>query len=530
MSDQDPQLTSEPPVEYNESASRDTQTRWTAHDTNNSISQAGTNVNSEIERLEAMSLENEPITVEEAKKATGFGEYGAKVVADLANSDGMTFSRARDAVKNAYMAGFTNLDSSKVNFETETQINAFTAGKQDRLMQDTSAKENAKTATVYDGEVVENKYFKKLSPADQEQHHQIAKDLGLSMDFVDRLVAGETIDGEVVEANAQHEDGKYTRSDSSENKAHIDVVHEALHRMKQVAPVETGELIDAIYEMAETSSGVADISVIDSVKSEHDDAGISMDTSDYLEEIAAREIPKFFDSPEAWNAWRKKLDSDPSLRSKWERFVDFLKEVIEKAKRFLSQIGMTAEQKANANKKIAQLERIKELYGKAYKASRNAVAEIAQAKNLQNNSEVNATTEYNGTVSNSLKKTYWHTDLTKNQIKLVEEWIGKEGNPEAKKIIDTAYWYKGRINGQDLFVIYSTEDSNGPTILYEKKGPKAKTELNILQKALEVIDNERSPVEKSRIVNELFVIGDRMQKKHNLANNDDRLGERGSNT
>ena len=193
MSDQDPQLTSQTPNRNNDPASREAQTRWTHADTNNSISQAGTNVNSEIERLEAMSLENEPITVEEAKKATGFGEYGAKVVADLANSDGMTFSRARDAVKNAYMAGFTNLDSSKVNFETETQINAFTAGKQDRLMQDTSAKENAKTATVYDGEVVENKYFKKLSPADQEQHHQIAKDLGLSMDFVDRLVAGETI-------------------------------------------------------------------------------------------------------------------------------------------------------------------------------------------------------------------------------------------------------------------------------------------------------------------------------------------------
>ena len=39
MPDQSPQLTSEPPVEYNESASRDTQTRWPAHDTDNSIPQ-----------------------------------------------------------------------------------------------------------------------------------------------------------------------------------------------------------------------------------------------------------------------------------------------------------------------------------------------------------------------------------------------------------------------------------------------------------------------------------------------------------
>ena len=59
--------------------------------------------------------------------------------------------------------------------------------------------------------------------------------------------------------------------------------------------------------------------------------------------------------------------------------------------------------------------------------------------------------------------------------------LRKEGNPETTRITDTANWYKGRISGQDLFVIYSTEDAT-PTILYEIKGEGAKAELNILQK------------------------------------------------
>ena len=79
-----------------------------------------------------------PVTVEEAKKATSFGDYGAKLVADLANKNGSTAEQVKSAVEVAYMAGFTGLDGSQANFVTDTQINAFTAGKQDRVMQDTT--------------------------------------------------------------------------------------------------------------------------------------------------------------------------------------------------------------------------------------------------------------------------------------------------------------------------------------------------------------------------------------------------------
>ena len=92
--------------------------------------------------------------------------------------------------------------------------------------------------------------------------------------------------------------------------------------------------------------------------------------------------------------------------------------------------------------------------------------------------------EENDKVSYSLQDK-WHTDLSKAQMKTVMEWLRRAGSPDAKKITDTAYWYKGRIGGEDLFVIYSAEDSSGPTILYEVKGDKAKFERDILIDLLE---------------------------------------------
>ncbi len=478
--------------------------------------------------LEEQSKANESVDVADVQAESGFGENGAKLLAELTNTDGMTYGKAKNALRAAYFDGFANAEKSNEGYTDVWEKLAFNAGKLDLIKQDTRAQSNAKNATVYNDTVFDfpkSEYFKKLSPADQKQHYQIAKDLGLRMEFVDKLFADKK--GRV-EANAQHVDGIYTRSDNSENEAHIDVVHEALHRMKQVAPKETRELIEAIYKIVEYPTNVVGASVFDEIKADHDNAGISMETSDYLEEIAARTMPKLFNSPEAWNAWREKLDSDPNLRGNWEKFVDFLKELIEKVKTFLSQARMSPEKRAEAKQKIAELEHINELYANAYKAARDAVSE--KLKNLQNNEEVKSTKGYNGNVSNSLKKPYWHTDLSPTQIKQVLEQLERVGTPEARSITDTAYWYKGRLNGKDLFVIYSMEDADGPTILYVNKKATAKAELDILQKALEVIDNERSAVEKSRIVNEIFGIGNRVQKKRNVENNNVRLGARGSDT
>ena len=120
----------------------------------------------------------------------------------------------------------------------------------------------------------------------------------------------------------------------------------------------------------------------------------------------------------------------------------------------------------------------------------------------------------------------WHTDLTKTQYKQVEEWIRRAGTPESKKITDTACWYKGRIDGEDLFVIYSTENSQNPTILYERKGKESKMELDILLQRTEELENGRLI---SQYINTVLS-GDWTKEKLNLANNNVRFGRGPGNT
>ena len=145
----------------------------------------------------------------------------------------------------------------------------------------------------------------------------------------------------------------------------------------------------------------------------------------------------------------------------------------------------------------------------------NQSADTKSAKNL----EIKINEEYNGSVSHSLK---WHTDLNQAQLKQVEKWIGQVVNHDAKRITDTASWYKGRINGDDLFVIYSTEEATS-TILYEVKGVQAKVELDILMDVLEEFENGKSANGKSAYVNWVFS-GGWMRQGNGIRHNISRLG------
>ena len=177
---------------------------------------------------------------------------------------------------------------------------------------------------------------------------------------------------------------------------------------------------------------------------------------------------------------------------------------------------MTAEEKAS----LKELERIKELYAKAYLATKDAVAERAKEQSADTKSsknlEIKINEEYNGSTSYSLK---WRTDLNRTQYAQVEKWIRQAGNPESTRITDTANWYKGRINGEDLFVIYSDKS----TILYEIKGTSANLEHNILLDLLEEEENGKGINGKSSFTQRVSK-GSWMQNVNNSQNNLRNLG------
>lgn len=337
------------------------------------------------QRLEAQSQNNEPIAVADVKKATGFGDNGAKLVTEIASKDGMTFEKAIEETKVAYLSGY---NGEGITFTNDLHIRANLAGIDDRIIDNNIAKENAKNATVYKGTFTENKYTKNWSEATKKMVSTVAKHFGMDIKTVDKIIANKFTGAE---ANALHQDGKMRISRTAEKLIHALVLHESGHRMEQFATAEWNELANFLYNRAEKLGRRAELGLnqgmaFDAVKAEHDNAGISMSTSGYINEIAVRELETIFSSPEEFNSFIAEIETNQKAKSAWGKFVEWLSKLIEDLKTAWSQRKMTAAEKAEAKKALAEMERIKELYAKAYLATKDAVAERANAQdeNAQN--------------------------------------------------------------------------------------------------------------------------------------------------
>ncbi|MBQ5816534.1 MAG: hypothetical protein IIW33_03620, partial [Oscillospiraceae bacterium] len=334
---------------------------------------------------ERYGVQTKPFAFTEAQKATGFGNYGSELVTSIANSEGITLDQAKKNVETAYLAGFTNMDKSKANFVTETQEKAFDAGKRDAIMQNTAAKKKAKTATVYgkDSGVIKNEYYEKLSPAEQEMFSVFARDFGESAEVVNEIVVA-VIKGKKYTASAEHSDGKVRGSATTQKPVHQWILHENGHRMEQFATDEWNTLSNALYARAEQlgrriKSGISEGMAYDSVKNQYDSTGQNLSTRGYVGEVVMRELETIFSSAEEFNAWRAELDAKPQVKSAWAKFMEWLTEILEKIKAIVANRKLSPEARAAAKAEIAELERIKELYADAYKATRIAVAERTAA-------------------------------------------------------------------------------------------------------------------------------------------------------
>ena len=415
--------------------------------------------------LETLTQHNVPITNAEAKKATGFGDRGAELVANNANVEGATFSQTLAEVEPSYLAGFNHpdLDIKKVahTFDTQAQEDAYTAGQIDRKMQDLQAEARAKNATVYDGVFTENEFTKNFSKAEKTMISTVAKSLAMDSSIVDKIIASEMmVNGKKIEfeANAQHQDGEMQISSTAEKAIYKLVMHEGGHRMRQLAPQEFGMLMNALYERAErraTNSGMAQSTAFDYVRDEHLNAGITKDTSGYIEEIAVRELEEIFGSARAFNKWYAEISGNQQLKTNFEKFIDWVLDVIDDIKRALKQANMTKAERAEAN---AELDRIKELYTNAYKAAENAVAERreSQRQKAQNNTNIE------GSVSYSLSPT---------KRKRLEQTILDISNANIKKVA----------GNKEIKI--STDQFSVNKAIYSKKGRTAR-EVNARIKAI----------------------------------------------
>ena len=388
---------------------------------------------SPVQIAEAKSLNGELISEEEASAASGYGTNGAKLLADTVNNaTDKSFSEIKGDIHLAYMNGWAN---TNYDLKTDLEREAYFAGMKDRTMQDLSAKENAKGATIYDGVFNENEYANRIDSATREMVTTIAKDLRMSVDMVEKIVAN-IVNGVEYEANASHTDGKMKISSTAEKAIYQLILHESGHRMEQFATDEWNALLNALYERAESLSartylGVTQGMRFDDMKAQHDAAGIAKDTSGYVGEVVMRELETIFSSPQEFNKWIAELDADPQLKTAWQKFMDFITELIEGIKHIIAESRMSEEAKEEARKELEEMEHIKKLYAEAYKATREAVAEREieswkSALGVSENTVTERTQEAQNTNNRSLEsKTSKHQEDVKPNYSLRQEFASE---------------------------------------------------------------------------------------------------------
>ena len=422
---------------------------------------------------EAKSINSVAISVEEAQQASGYGENGSKLLANAVNSTTeKSFSQVKGDIHNAYMAGMSN---KNIRYNDPLKQEAYNAGKQDRIMQDAAYKEKVKTPTIYKGAFTENENTKNFTESERTMISTVAKSFGMDVSVVDKIIAN-VVNGKVYEANAEHQDGKMRISSNTDKVISELVLHEGGHRMRQLAPTEFGVLMDALYERADGRSidlGISHGLRFDDIKSQHDKAGISLDTSGYIEEVAVRELETIFSSAEEFNKWYSEISGNQQTKTAWQKFIDFVAELIEDVKKAIANAKLSKEERVEAKKSLNELERIKELYANAYKAAENAVAERG---NTQSQSVEKNTASADGVVNFSLKNKNLninsripyvvlkdYTNVANNDYSALRTLEGKVKSLKRGTYQNNATGYSADINADTIRkAIYPTHNNFNP--------------------------------------------------------------------
>ena len=60
----------------------------------------------------------------------------------------------------------------------------------------------------------------------------------------------------------------------------------------------------------------------------------------------------------------------------------------------------------------------------------------------------------------------WHPNITKGRLEVLKRIIRRDIKTSGNQITETANWIECKIDGQNIFAIYSTEHLDSPTLLY----------------------------------------------------------------
>lgn len=398
--------------EENKSSSKDT-IEQAAIDVVNARNRSGTYLE---EQLEEQSKANEPLSVEDVRRATGFDRSGAELVADYSNMDGATFSQVVTEVKPSYMSGVKNpnLDVSKMGntFKSKAQLEAFKAGQLDSRMQ--IERENASNVVVNK----ESGFSSENLPSDVTKTQieildQIYKGVGLKGYVTKGLKGNAELNRQAGEAPIDFYFEREVGQFGSDQKQKVSIVfhgaHEAaLHRVVQLAPEEGTAFVYAMYDHLTGGNEPSNFTLADQKRNAYASKGVEISLSKAMEEISANNILYLYNNDES--KFQKAIDSivngkNEKAKQGLRKYIDYLKQIVRKIRAFLK--AKTAAEEAEILAELNEIDRLRDMFETAFaKAVENRkAAEAGQSSDTKSskNLEIKTNQDYNVNVSHSLK-------------------------------------------------------------------------------------------------------------------------------
>ena len=356
---------------------------------------------------ETKSINNEPISVEEAQKASGYGTSGSKLLAEVVNTTpDKSFSEIEGKTHSAYMAGRSN---RVMHFDDPLKQEAYIAGQKDRIMEDAIKAKNAKNVVVNK----ESGFYAKNLPSDVTKTQAkivdvLFKSVGVKGNIKTGLKGNAEIDrttGEVfIDADFQRESGGRNVS------IVFHAAHEAaMHRVVELAPEEGSALV---YEMYKHFAG-NEFSKFTLARQKRNayaaqDVNISLATA--MEEVSANKILVLYNNDEAkFHKAIKSIANGTNLQAKQglRKYIECLTDFIRKLGEIIVD-KKTKEERAQIQAELNEIRRLRDMFESAFakgvenKKSLETKSDTKSAKNL----EIKTNEEYNGNKSHSLYDEY----------------------------------------------------------------------------------------------------------------------------
>ena len=365
-----------------------------------------------LQRVEAMSLNNEPITVEEAKQASGYGENGAKVLADTVNnSKDKSFSQVKGDMHRAYIDGLTN---KKINFNNDFQQEAYFAGKKDRTMQTIADKASAKNAVINKESGFSAKNLPSdVTPNQVEIINTMAEALGLKSYIAKGLDANAEINHATGEVAIDYDFEREIGTGASRQKVSIvfHAAHEmALHRVVELAPEEGRAFVYEMYKhLAKGDS--SNITLADQKRNAYGEQGVEISLAKAMEEISANNILYLYNNDEA--KFHKAIDrivngKNEKAKQGLRKYIDYLNNIIKKIWNFLS--DKSAQERAKYQPELDEVTRLRDMFELAFAKA------VENRKTLKSNQNQTNGTDKEFSLKVAKKKGTWYNEYQTNAL------------------------------------------------------------------------------------------------------------------